>query len=51
MATDVKAKSSSGDKGLDECLTERIAKWKFPSPKGGVDVAISYPFIFKAMGN
>lgn len=51
MANSVKVKESSGDDGLDRCLTERIPKWKFPKPRGGVDVAISYPFIFKSLGN
>jgi TonB family protein len=50
-ATNVKVKESSGDEGLDRCLTDRLVKWKFPKPRGGVDVAISYPFIFKSLGN
>ena len=50
-ANAVKVKESSGDVGLDRCLTDRIPKWKFPKPRGGVDVAISYPFIFKSLGN
>jgi len=42
--------SSLGDARLDDCIVRRLNKWKFPQPKGGVDVAVTYPFIFKTLG-
>lgn len=42
--------SSLGDPRLDDCVIRRLTKWKFPQPKGGVSVAVSYPFIFKTLG-
>lgn len=45
------AKSSTlPDPRLDDCILRRLATWKFPKPRGGVDVAVSYPFIFKTLG-
>jgi TonB family protein len=41
--------SSVRDSRLDECILSRLAKWEFPKPKAGVDVAVSYPFIFKKL--
>lgn len=42
--------SNIKDSSLDHCIISRLEKWKFPRPKGGVSVAVSYPFIFKALG-
>jgi TonB family protein len=44
------AQSSLGDAKLDNCVMERLVRWKFPTPKGGVDVAVNYPFVFKTLG-
>lgn len=41
--------SSLGDARLDDCILRRLMKWGFPKPNGGVDVAVSYPFLFKAL--
>ena len=41
--------SSLNDPRLDDCILRRLTKWSFPKPNGGVDVAVSYPFIFKAL--
>lgn len=35
---------------LDDCVIRRLVTWAFPLPKGGVNVAVSYPFIFKKLG-
>jgi TonB family protein len=43
--------SSLQDPRLDDCIVRRLTKWQFPKPKGGVDVAVTYPFIFKTLGN
>lgn len=42
--------SSLPDPRLDDCVLRRLVTWKFPSPKGGIDVAVTYPFIFKTLG-
>lgn len=42
--------STLPDPRLDDCILRRLVTWKFPNPKGGVDVAVSYPFIFKTLG-
>ncbi len=31
------------------CLVGKLKNWKFPQPRGGVQVAVSYPFIFKSL--
>jgi TonB family protein len=42
--------STLPDPRLDDCVLRRLVTWKFPQTKGGVDVAVSYPFIFKSLG-
>lgn len=42
--------SSLRDPRLDDCVVRRLTKWQFPKPKGGVVVAVTYPFIFKTLG-
>ena len=42
--------STLPDPRLDDCILRRLASWKFPTPKGGIEVAVSYPFIFKTLG-
>lgn len=32
---------------VEKCVVARIQSWRFPSPKGGGTVRVSYPFIFK----
>ncbi len=45
------AKSSTlPDPRLDDCIIRRLMSWKFPNPRGGVDVSVTYPFIFKTLG-
>jgi len=33
---------------VEGCIARRMASWKFPEPKGGTQVRVSYPFLFKA---
>ncbi len=42
--------STLPDPRLDDCILRRLVTWKFPEPKGGVEVAVSYPFLFKTLG-
>lgn len=34
---------------VEGCILRRMAAWKFPQPKGGTQVRVSYPFLFKAL--
>lgn len=48
-----KAKVSNStlpDAALGECISRRLRTWQFPNPKGGVNVDVAYPFIFKTLG-
>lgn len=33
---------------VEGCILRRVARWKFPLPKGGTQVLVSYPFLFKS---
>lgn len=33
---------------VEGCILRRLARWKFPKPKGGTQVLVSYPIMFKA---
>jgi len=33
---------------VEGCILSKIAKWKFPEPKGGTKVLVTYPFLFKS---
>ncbi len=39
--------SSLNNNAVESCVVSRIQTWRFPSPKGGGTVKVSYPFIFK----
>jgi hypothetical protein len=36
-----------GDSEVANCIKTLIARWRFPSPKGGA-VEVQYPFLFQA---
>lgn len=38
------------DGSIGDCIVKKLTHWKFPNPRGGVDVAVNYPFIFKTLG-
>jgi hypothetical protein len=40
--------TSISDPTLQECVTSQIRTWKFPSPKGGGSVLVTYPFELSA---
>jgi TonB family protein len=42
--------STLPDPRLDDCILRRLKTWKFPKPKGGIDVPVTYPFVFKTLG-
>jgi outer membrane biosynthesis protein TonB len=33
---------------VEGCIMRRMASWQFPVPKGGTQVNVTYPFLFKA---
>ncbi len=43
-------KSSLGNKKVEKCITTKMMKWKFPKPKGGVNVKVNYPFMLRPVG-
>ena len=49
--TQAEPKSSTlSDARLGECVISKLRNWQFPRTKGGVDVAVNYPFLFKTLG-
>jgi TonB family protein len=40
--------SSMKSSMVEGCILRRVARWKFPKPKGGTQVVVTYPFMFKA---
>ncbi|MBI5547321.1 MAG: adventurous gliding motility protein GltG [Deltaproteobacteria bacterium] len=42
--------STLNEANLSECIAVRVRSWKFPSPKGGGAVIVTYPFVFKQSG-
>lgn len=33
---------------VEGCILSKVAKWKFPEPRGGTKVLVTYPFLFKS---
>jgi hypothetical protein len=42
-------KTTMNDKTVETCIAARIKGWNFPKPKGGGQVLVSYPFLFKSL--
>ncbi len=42
-------KSTMSNRNIENCVVSKIKKWKFPKPKGGGKVIVSYPFLFKSV--
>ncbi len=38
-----------GDATMSGCVTGKIVRWKFPTPRGGQNVNVTYPFVFNPM--
>lgn len=34
---------------VESCILSKISKWKFPQPRGGTKVLVTYPFLFKSV--
>ncbi len=39
--------STLRDNRVEGCILDKVSQWKFPEPKGGVQVVVTYPFLFK----
>ncbi len=42
-------KSTMNSKPVENCILGKIKNWNFPKPKGGGQVIVSYPFLFKSL--
>ncbi|MCB0370366.1 MAG: AgmX/PglI C-terminal domain-containing protein, partial [Bdellovibrionales bacterium] len=40
--------STLKNNSVEGCMLNKIAAWKFPAPKGGTKVIVTYPFLFKS---
>ncbi|MFO0601274.1 MAG: AgmX/PglI C-terminal domain-containing protein [Myxococcaceae bacterium] len=45
------AESGLSNKKVEDCIVSRISRWKFPEPKGGQEVAITFPWVFSVAGS
>ena len=45
------AESGLDDASVEGCILARVRRWKFPQPRGGGVVSISYPWIFRPAGS
>jgi hypothetical protein len=43
--------TSMNNSNVENCMSTKIRRWKFPEPKGGGQVFVTYPWIFKAAGS
>jgi len=46
--TSVKS-TTMNSKSVENCILAKIKGWNFPKPKGGGQVIVSYPFLFKSL--
>ncbi len=44
-------RTSLGDRPVEECIRTKMMNWKFPQPRGGVNVKVSYPFMLRPLSN
>lgn len=42
-------KTTMNNKTVENCIAGKIKNWTFPKPKGGGQVLVSYPFLFKSL--
>lgn len=42
-------KTTMNNKSVENCIISKIKGWTFPKPKGGGQVIVSYPFLFKSL--
>ncbi len=44
------SESSLGNRKVEGCMLTDIKRWRFPEPRGGGQVFVTYPWVFKAAG-
>lgn len=44
-------RTSLNDRPVEECIRTKMMNWKFPQPRGGVNVKVSYPFMLRPLRN
>ncbi len=42
------AETEMKNQPAESCMLSKVAQWKFPEPKGGTKVMVTYPFMFKS---
>ena len=42
--------STLGSSSAESCIATKVRRWKFPEPKGGGQVFVTYPWIFRPAG-
>lgn len=45
------AESGLGNESVESCIVQRVKRWTFPEPKGGQEVAITFPWVFQVAGS
>ncbi|WP_342374192.1 TonB family protein [Myxococcus stipitatus] len=45
------SESTLNNSRAEQCMISRIRRWKFPEPKGGGVVAVTYPWMFSPAGS
>jgi hypothetical protein len=49
VSTSSVKKTTMNSKAVENCILGKIKNWNFPKPKGGGQVIVSYPFLFKSL--
>jgi hypothetical protein len=49
VSTTAVKKTTMNSKAVENCILGKIKNWNFPKPKGGGQVIVSYPFLFKSL--
>ncbi|MFP2909366.1 TonB family protein, partial [Pyxidicoccus sp. 3LFB2] len=44
------SESTLNNSKAEQCMLSRIRRWKFPEPKGGGVVSVTYPWLFSPAG-
>jgi TonB family protein len=44
------SESTLGSPAAERCILDRVRRWRFPEPRGGGVVAVTFPWLFKAAG-
>jgi TonB family protein len=42
------SETTLANNNVENCILQKLADWKFPAPKGGTRVMVTYPFLFKS---